>query len=101
MLPESPQRVDSGYLCVRCVCSFCNGAKGSNAAGFDPETDDLVALFNPREDSWEEHFSWHGPVLVGKTPVGRATIHVLNINDPICVDQREFLMSAGLFPPDQ
>ncbi len=82
------------------ACAHCNGAKSSNAAGYDPETDELVPLFNPREDSWDGHFFWDGAVLNGKTPVGRATIDVLNINDPICVDQREYLIKADLFPPD-
>lgn len=81
------------------ACAHCNGAKSSNATGYDPETDDLVPLFNPRKDEWEEHFFWEGPLLVGKTPVGRATIDVLNINEPICVDQRAYLMEAGIFPP--
>jgi hypothetical protein len=37
---------------------------------------------------------------MGKTPIGRATIDVLNINDPICVEQRELLIDAALFPPN-
>jgi len=82
------------------ACAHCNGAKSSNAAGYDPETDELVPLFNPRRDAWDEHFAWDGAWLLGKTPVGRATIEVLNINDAICVDQREFLIEAGLFPPE-
>jgi len=81
-------------------CAHCNGAKGSNVAGFDPETDELVALFNPRLDTWTDHFEWNGALLAGKTPIGRATIDVLNINDLICVEQREILVNAGLFPED-
>ena len=81
------------------ACAHCNGAKSSNAAGYDSETDELVPLFNPRKDVWEDHFLWDGALLIGKTPVGRATIDVLNINDPICVAQREYLINAGLFPP--
>ena len=82
------------------ACAHCNAAKSSNAAGYDPETDELVPLFNPRKDAWMDHFYWDGARLVGKTPVGRATIDVLSINDPICVDQREYLIRAELFPPD-
>src|SRR5262245_40294802 len=81
------------------ACAHCNGAKGSNVAGYDPLTDTLVALFDPRTDEWDEHFHWDGPVLIGKTPVGRATIDVLNINDPICTGQRELHIRTGLFPP--
>ena len=83
------------------ACAHCNGAKGPNVAGYDSESGDLVPLFNPREDTWEDHFAWDGPDLVGLTPVGRTTVDVLNINDPICVDQRACLIEAGLFPPDQ
>ena len=82
------------------ACAHCNGAKSSNAAGYDPETDELVPLFNPRNDKWEDHFFWDGAMLVGKSSIGRATIDVLSINDPICVDQREYLIRAELFPPD-
>jgi hypothetical protein len=53
-----------------------HGAKGSDAAGFDPNSGDLLPLFNPRSDDWSEHFHWNGPVLVGLKPVGRATIDV-------------------------
>lgn len=81
------------------ACAHCNAAKGANAAGYDPESGDLVPLFNPRADAWHEHFFWDGAWLVGETPVGRATIDVLNINDPVCVDQRDLLIKANLFPP--
>ena len=81
------------------ACAGCNAAKGSNAAGYDPETDTLVPLFHPRRDSWDEHFAWDGPLLRGKTPVGRATIEVLRINSLTRVQHRRLLMAAKLFPP--
>jgi hypothetical protein len=39
-------------------------------------------------------------VLIGKIAIGRTTIDVLRINDADCVEQREELMDAGLFPPE-
>jgi len=81
------------------ACAHCNGAKGSNVAGFDPETGILVPLFNPRADVWNEHFRWQAGILIGHSPIARATIDVLRINDPDCVEQREELIQAGLFPP--
>lgn len=81
------------------ACAHCNAAKGANVAGYDPESGVLTPLFNPREDVWSEHFRWRGGLLVGRTAVGRATIDVLRINDPDCVEQREALIEAGLFPP--
>jgi HNH endonuclease len=73
------------------ACAYCNGFKGSNVAGFDPELGGLVPLFNPRRDIWTDHFEWDGPVLLGLTPVGRATIDVLRINDPDRVGHRRLL----------
>ena len=84
-------------LCL--ACAYCNWCKGSNAAGFDPHTDELTPLFNPRTDAWSNHFAWNGPVLVGKTAVGRTTIDVLRINIPERVEQRRLLVEAGVFPP--
>lgn len=80
-------------------CLPCNSYKGSNVAGYDPEGDDLQPLFNPRLDDWDEHFVWDGPVLRGKTPIGRATIDVLRINLPERVEHRRLLIEAGVFPP--
>ena len=37
-------------------CFDCNRYKGSDIASLDTISDDLVPLFNPREDSWHEHF---------------------------------------------
>ena len=37
--------------------------------------------------------------LVGRTPVGRVTVAVLNINDPFRVELRQRLIDEGLFPP--
>ena len=44
------------------------------------------------------HLAWRG--LVGLTSCGRATIDVLNINEPERIDLRALLVVAGLFPPD-
>jgi len=81
------------------ACAQCNAAKGPNVAGYDPETGILTPLFNPRVDDWTEHFRWQEGFLAGQTQVGRATIDVLRINDSDCVEQRQELIEAGLFPP--
>jgi hypothetical protein len=39
-------------------------------------------------------------ILVGFTPYGRATVAVLNINEPEAVATRAALIEAGLFPAD-
>ena len=87
----------SENLCL--ACYFCNGYKGPNIAGIDRETGQLCHLFHPRRDAWEEHFHWDGPILVGTTPLGRATVAVLRINLPERVEHRRLLIVGGVFPP--
>jgi hypothetical protein len=81
------------------ACFHCNLAKSCNLAGVDVRTGRKVFLFNPRRHRWNRHFRWDGPVLVGRTPIGRATVEVLNINDILYVQTREALIGEGLFPP--
>ena len=42
------------------ACLHCNSFKGPNLAGHDKDTGDIVRLFNPRLDLWDDHFSWDG-----------------------------------------
>jgi hypothetical protein len=80
-------------------CLHCNSHKGPNIAGIDPITRKLAPLFHPRRHKWERHFRWRGPLLVGRTTIGRATIVVLAMNDRELVEVREALMAEGAFPP--
>lgn len=81
-------------------CLHCNRHKGPNLAGMDRLTarTKLVRLFNPRRHKWERHFRWEGAFLVGRTPIGRVTVHVLAMNDPVRVALRAELMEEALFP---
>jgi hypothetical protein len=81
------------------ACAHCNLHKGPNIAGRDPLTRELTRLFNPRRDRWREHFAWQEASLIGLTPVGRTTIQVLAINDPLAIATREALIEEGRFPP--
>jgi hypothetical protein len=81
------------------ACLADNNHKGPNLAGIDPRTGKRVWLFNPRRQKWSRHFRWQGPILVGRTAVGRATVAVLAINLPHRVAQRAALISEGVFPP--
>ena len=62
------------------ACPHCNRFEGPNIAGIDPASNKLVRLFNPRTDSWSEHFRIDGAHIAGRTSVGRTTVHVLAIN---------------------
>lgn len=78
-------------------CAHCNGHKGPNLAGIDPDTRTLARLFNPRVDRWQDHFLWVGGILVGRSPEGRATVQVLSINAPDRVGVRLALMAEGRY----
>jgi len=84
-------------LCLACMS--CNLRKGPNLTGRLITTGEIVPLFHPRRDRWDEHFRWDGAWLVGLTPVGEVTIAVLGINVGENVDQREALIAEGVFPP--
>ena len=82
------------------ACAHCNLHKGTDFRGIDRigRRKKVVALFDPRRHRWDYHFRWDGPVLAGKTAIGRVTIQVLNMNDSLVVDNRAALIEAGLFP---
>jgi hypothetical protein len=81
-------------------CHRCNLHKGPNLSGRDTLTGKVVRLFNPRRQSWNRHFEWRGALLVGRTQTGRATIAVLDINDPQRVKLRKILIEHGDWPDE-
>ena len=63
------------------ACDRCNAFKGPNLSSIDPTTGNIVALFHPRKDAWNDHFTLQEDGLIfGKTDVGRATVRLLNMN---------------------
>jgi hypothetical protein len=62
------------------ACFQCNVRKGPNLSGIDPDTGQVVTLFNPRRQSWDEHFAQRGDSIVGLSPTGRATVNLLQMN---------------------
>ena len=70
------------------ACDRCNAYKGPNLTSIDPDTEEIVRLFHPRVDRWEDHFELQEGQVCGKTPVGRATARLLNMNAPRRVQLR-------------
>jgi hypothetical protein len=79
------------------ACFQCNVAKGSDVAACDEETGELTPLYDPRTQVWGDHFEMDGACLVGKTPAGRVTVRLLQINHPERIEARHRLMKAGLW----
>lgn len=82
------------------ACPGCNGHKYNKIEASDPSDGKFVRLYNPREQSWEEHFKWNDDFtrIVGLTPTGRATVHALKMNRPGVVNIRRALFAIGEHP---
>lgn len=63
------------------ACFACNNAKGSDIGTILLPDKIFIRLFNPREDSWQDHFEMENGVIYAKTDVGQASVKVLNLND--------------------
>lgn len=77
------------------ACDRCNLFKGPNLSSIDPNSGEIVNLFNPRTDNWNDHFATRNAKIVGLTPTGRATARLLNMNDSRRVDLREQWLDEG------
>ncbi len=88
-------------------CRRCNERRYNFIAGFDPETQTIVPLFNPRQQQWSEHFIWseNAREIRGLTNIGRATCIRLDLNDTRYSETdsirntRGFWVQAGWHPP--
>lgn len=84
------------------ACPLCNGHESDKTEAIDPTTGTLVPLFNPRAESWWDHFTWEvdGIHILGKTPIGRATVAALHLSDdPDALAVRGYWVMAGWPPP--
>ncbi len=91
------------------ACRRCNERRYNFVAGFDSETEAIVALFNPRQQIWSQHFIWsaNGRKIIGVTSTGRATCKRLDLNDERYPEDdsiqsaRGFWVEARLHPPKE
>ncbi len=83
-------------------CSGCNKYKSHRISVFDKITETEVFFYNPREDSWNNHFVWNEDFteIVGKTAKGRVTIKALKLNRQQVVNLRRLLVIVGEHPPN-
>jgi hypothetical protein len=68
----------------------------------DPVTGQTVPLYHPRRDRWLEHFAWNedDTLVLGLTPIGRATVEKLQLNRSGVVNLRRVLSFMDLHPPE-
>jgi hypothetical protein len=87
----------SDNLCL--ACYKCNAHKGHDLGGFDPATGEFTRLFHPRQQSWDDHFELDDDMwIIGRTPEGRATVQLLQINIDDRLENRQILAEVGEFP---
>lgn len=86
-------------LCLSCF--DCNRHKGSDLSSIDPITDDVIALFHPRREQWNDHFQLAPDgTIAGKTATGRVTVLLLDFNHPERVTIRVALMRLRRYPQE-
>lgn len=100
IIPEAlggPSQEENLWL----ACPTCNQKKGKRTTAIDEQAGAEVALFNPRQQRWHDHFAWDagGLFLVGVTAVGRATIAALDMNNAHIVHTRQTWIRWGVHPP--
>lgn len=84
------------------ACPACNRYKGNRQTAIDPESSEMVALFHPQEQVWQEHFAWSegATEIKGLTACGRATIAALQMNRKALVRARAMWVKLGEHPPE-
>jgi hypothetical protein len=88
-------------LCLS--CPFCNLFKRTQTQTIDPETGETFSFFNPRLQTWNEHFQYSvdEAIIEGKTGCGRATIAGLQMNRLQALSFRRLMISLGKYPPTE
>ena len=84
-------------LCLSCY--WCNSYKGSDLSSVDWTADgQIVPLFNPRQQVWDDHFKLDGARIQPLTATGRVTVFLLRLNAAERLDERELLIALGNYP---
>lgn len=81
------------------ACVSCSLRKWAKQTAIDPDSGEEVPLFNPRTQSWDEHFRWEGVRVAPRTPTGRATVATLAMNRPLIIAIRQEETLLGRHPP--
>lgn len=81
------------------ACVSCSLRKGARQELEDLETGEVVAVFNPRQQTWKEHFRWDGVSVIWLTAKGRATVKALDLNRATMLAIRAEEELLGRHPP--
>jgi hypothetical protein len=91
--------VSKSMLDILCLCcAKCYRLRAGRYNFTDPESGELVRVFNPRLDDWNEHFRLADGRLDGLTAMGRATAQLLQFNSVDQIRERQVLVERHLYP---
>lgn len=78
-------------------CPICNASKGTDIGTILHGDQGVIRFFNPRTDTWHEHFNIHdtGEILP-LTPVGAATVKILDMNHPDAIIERRAMLQRDI-----
>jgi hypothetical protein len=79
------------------ACIFCNRQKGSDV-GTILADGSFTRFYNPRADSWAEHFRLTNASIEPMTPIGEGTARILRFNGSERLAERQELIAQGLYP---
>lgn len=83
-------------LCLSCI--DCNRHKGSDLCSYDAPTNEVISLFHPRHDHWEDHFRVEAGLIRPLSAAGRVTVRLLQLNQPERVAERRRLAALNRYP---
>jgi hypothetical protein len=85
------------------ACLICNRNKGSDVGSLvlPSSSGVFTRFFNPRTDSWSEHFALadsDGVTIKPLTDIGEATARIFAFNRPERLLERQTLRAVGRYP---
>lgn len=80
------------------ACFHCNRHKGTDLGSVSTRTGRLIRFFNPRSDTWRQHFQWTEGAIEPLTDIGEVTVRLLEFNHPERASLRKLLAETGRYP---
>jgi hypothetical protein len=84
------------------ACFHCNRRKSNKISVYD-ESRKEIPLFNPRTDSWRDHFTWSADkiTIIAKTETRQITIGLLELNRERILQIRLADVAVKRHPPNE
>jgi HNH endonuclease len=79
-------------------CSTCNRFKAADIGTYLDGNKRFIRLFNPRIDNWFKHFEVNNGEIIALNSIARATIKLLDLNNPDRIILRQILIMAQRYP---